>query len=62
MKGVVLPNVFSKCQLDEEIRQREVPVGQRFQSVGQRLCKFIGTKDNVYIRRELNSHRIGWEY
>ena len=25
----------------------------------QQPCKFIGTKESVYIRKELNSHRIG---
>ena len=30
-----------------------------FHSRGQHLCKFIGTKENVYIRKEFNSHRTG---
>ena len=30
-----------------------------FHSRGQHLCKFIGTKESVYIRKEFNSHRIG---
>ena len=30
-----------------------------FQSRGQHLCKFIGTKKSVYIRKEFNSRRIG---
>ena len=25
----------------------------------QQPCKFIGTKESVYLRKELNSHRIG---
>ena len=25
----------------------------------QQPCRFIGTKESVYIRKELNSHRIG---
>ena len=29
-----------------------------FHSRGQHLCKFIGTKGDVCIRKELNSHRI----
>ena len=33
-----------------------------FHSVGQYLCKFIGTKDSVYIRREFNSRTISWEH
>ena len=30
-----------------------------FHSHGQHLCKFIGTKESVCIRKELNSHRTG---
>ena len=30
-----------------------------FHSRGQHLCKFIGTKESVCIRKELNSHRTG---
>ena len=30
---------------------------QCFHSRGQHLCKFIGTKESVYIRKEFNSHR-----
>ena len=30
-----------------------------FHSRDQNLCKFIGTKESVCIRREFNSHRIG---
>ena len=32
---------------------------ERFHSRGQQPCKFIGTKENFYIRKEFNSHRIG---
>ena len=28
-----------------------------FHSRGQHLCKFIGTKESVYVRKEFNSHR-----
>ena len=31
----------------------------RFHSRGQQLCKFIGTKESFYIRKEFNPHRIG---
>ena len=31
---------------------------ERFHSCGQHLCKFIGTKESVYIKKEFNSHRI----
>ena len=30
-----------------------------FHSSGQHLCKFIGTKESVCIRKEFNSHRTG---
>ena len=32
---------------------------ERFHSRGQRLCKFIGTKESLCIRKEFHSHRIG---
>ena len=32
---------------------------ERFHSRGQHVCKFIGTKENVYRRKEFNSHRTG---
>ena len=32
---------------------------ERFHSRGQQLCKRIGTKESLYIRKEFNSHRIG---
>ena len=28
----------------------------------QPLCKFIGTKESFYIRKEFNSYTIGLEY
>ena len=28
-------------------------------SRGQHLCRFMGTKESVYIRKEFNSHRTG---
>ena len=30
-----------------------------FHSRGQHLCKFIGTKEGVFIRKELKPHRTG---
>ena len=32
---------------------------ERFYPRGPRLCKFIGTKESVGIRKESNSQRIG---
>ena len=31
-----------------------------FHSRGQHLCRLIGTKESVYIRKESISHRTGW--
>ena len=30
-----------------------------FHSPGQHICKFIGTKESICIRKEFNSHRTG---
>ena len=35
---------------------------ERFQSCDQHLYKFMGTEEIVYIRKELNSHRICVEH
>ena len=35
---------------------------ESFHSLGQHLCKFIGTKESIYIRKEFNSQRIGLEH
>jgi len=32
---------------------------ERIHSRVQQLCKFIGTKESAYIRKDLKSHRIG---
>jgi len=32
-----------------------------FHSRDQHLCKFIGTKESVYIGKEFNSHKTGLE-
>ena len=29
---------------------------ERFHSRGQHLCKFVGTKESFYVRKEFNSH------
>ena len=41
------------------IRLRRVVIIECFHSRGQHLCKFIGTKESVCIRKEFNSHRTG---
>ena len=33
---------------------------ERFHSRGQQPCKFIGTKERFYIRKDFNFHRIGF--
>ena len=33
---------------------------QRFHSRGQHLCKFIGTKESVYIRKEFSQLPQDW--
>ena len=33
---------------------------ERFHSRGQQSCKYIGTKETFYIRKEFNSHRISF--
>ena len=33
-----------------------------FHSRGQHLCKFIGKKESVYIRKEFNSHKTGLDH
>ena len=35
---------------------------ERFHSRGQHLCRFIGTKESVCIRKEFNSRRIDLEH
>ena len=35
---------------------------ERFHSRDQHLCKFMGTKESVYIRKEINAHRIDLEH
>ena len=39
-----------------------ITIIERFHSRDQHLCKFIGTKESFYIRKEFNSHRIGLEH
>ena len=48
---------FENCGL----MPSRLPV-ERFHSRDRSLCKFIGTKESVYIRKEFNSHRIGLEH
>ena len=45
-----------KCRREKASHARRI---ECFHSRGQHLCKFIGTKESVCIRKEFNSHRIG---
>ena len=42
----------------EYAKTRELQTIERFHSRDKHLCKFIATKENVYIRKEFNSQRI----
>ena len=42
----------------EGIHQRGLILLKHNYSRGQHICKFIGTKESVYIRKEFNSLRI----
>ena len=50
-----LVNFCSRALLPDRL----ISISLCFHSLGQHLCKFIGTKENVCIRKEFNSHRIG---
>ena len=66
-----MDNLYSrtlKCQISLMIYRKTRHVSwiirwkwpiECFHSRGQHLCKFIGTKESVCIRKEFNSHRIG---
>ena len=49
----------SKCQTSLIKYVTGSSVIECFHSRGQHLCKFIGTKESVCIRKEFNSQRIG---
>ena len=48
----------SRCRSRRWILQKKVSI-ECSHSRGQHLCKFIGTKESVSIRKEFNSHRTG---
>ena len=39
-----------------------ITIIEHFHSRDQHLCKFIGTKKSIYIRKKFNSHRAGLEH
>ena len=43
-----------------DVRLAETRTIERFHSLGQHLCRFIGTKERVYIKKEFNSTRLSW--
>ena len=44
---------------EKKLREKDVLGIECFHSRVQHLCKFIGTKESVCIRKEFNSQRIG---
>ena len=62
-----LPNLSNLSKVDKVDSWRDArakllfcwskPI-ERFHSRGQHLCKFIGTKESISIRKKFNSHRI----
>ena len=46
----------------EKNRNKKRTEIDRFHARGQHLCKFIGPKERVYIRKEFNSHKTGLEH
>ena len=53
-----LANVDFLTASNYDVRLAETRTLERFHSRGQHLCKFIGTKESVCIKKEFNSHRI----
>ena len=43
------------------LTQRKMKSIEYFHSRGQHICKFIGTKESVYIRKEFNSTGLVWD-
>ena len=53
-----ITNVLNKRYLPSaQLRPRKLQTTECFHSRGQHLCKFVGTKESVCIRKEFNSHR-----
>ena len=52
-------NNYWKCSENFPTLSKGSSHTERFHSRGQQLCKFIGTKEGVCIRKEFKSHRIG---
>ena len=68
LKGRIGMQCYRGLRLGQGFRSRNrafpssTPPMESFQSRGQQLCKFIGTKESFNIRiEEFNSHRIGSE-
>ena len=53
--SVNLSITFMASRRDDDVTTASI---ERFHSSDQHLCKFMGTKESVYIRKESNSHRI----
>ena len=50
---------IAKFESDTSLASENI---ERFHSRDQRLCKFMGTEESVYIRKEINSYRIDLEH
>ena len=57
--GFSLPQYAYSCWNFLLFLSSEEKTIECFHSRGQYLCKFIGTKESICIRKELNSHRTG---
>ena len=69
VKQICLPSVISNLKNNKsELRKTVRPTGfkkttiERIHSRDQHLCKFMGTKESFYIRKESNSYRICLEH
>ena len=51
--------MFATLPREPVVQRQNAATIERFHSRGQHLCKCIGTKESVYIRKEFNSYRTG---
>ena len=59
-KNALVP--WQRDWLSVLLRDRERGYIESFHAHGQLACKFIGTKERVYIRKVFNSHETGLEH
>ena len=58
-RRVFLHLIFATLPREPVVQRQNAATIERFHSRGQHLCKCIGTKESVYIRKEFNSYRTG---